>query len=76
MRRRIIPAVLVCAALGASAAPAMAFTTQTQPPGPPTASGGPGAVVFHCMSIDGTTSVTVLNGAGGVSGGGDCTLIP
>jgi hypothetical protein len=74
--RRIVSAVVVCAAVGATAAPAMAWNTGNQPPGPPALSGGPPEVghkttVVHCTVFFGTNSVVVFNPQG-VSGGGTC----
>ena len=70
MRTKIVSALVVCGALGATAAPATAFNTGV-PPGPPALSGGPGATVFHCKTINGTKSVEVENRQG-ESGGGLC----
>ena len=71
--RRIISALVVCAAVGASAAPASADNSGT-PPGPPAFNGGlgsSGAFVVHCKVINGSKSVAVFNRQGR-SGGGSC----
>jgi hypothetical protein len=72
MRRRIISALAICAAVGATAAPASAHNSGT-PPGPPEFSGGLGANVTHCMAFSAGPSVVVSNRQG-TFGGGTCEI--
>jgi hypothetical protein len=71
--RRIVSALVVCTAVGASAAPAFADNSGT-PPGPPATSGNPnGATVLHCKAPrNGAGRSVVVFNNNGQSGGGNC----
>ena len=63
MRRTLVMLAVTALLVLALAAPAFAFNTGDQPPGPPFASGGNPAVVFHCGSdeIGGSHGTVVTN---------------
>jgi hypothetical protein len=50
MRRTLVMLAMTALLVLALGAPAFALNTGDQPPGPPFASGGNGAVVVHCGS--------------------------
>ena len=63
MRRILVMLAVTALLVLALAAPAFAFTTGEQPPGPPFASGANPTVVFHCGSdeIGGSHGNVVMN---------------
>jgi len=73
--RKVMSVVAVFGVLGLAAAPALADNTETQPPGPPTASGvgsTKASNVGHCPSINGSPGAAVLHSNGTVTGSGKC----
>jgi hypothetical protein len=72
MKRIIVLFTVAVLMLAMSALPVLAKTTGDQPPGPPTLSGGNGAIVVHCNSdeIGGEGAVAINKNA--AHGGGDC----
>jgi hypothetical protein len=73
--RKVISVLAAVGVLGIAAAPAVAENTETQPPGPPTASGQGSAKasnVGHCPSINGHPGAVVVHSDGTITGSGNC----
>jgi hypothetical protein len=68
----VVVALVMAAMMLAMAMPAFAFNSENQPPGPPTFSGGNGALVVHCNSDQIGREGAVANNKNGAHGGGNC----